>query len=140
MLSSSSYCISHRPLTLPSLSKLRVPNRPASFSLLNRSFRVTDSHFSSSKSRWKICCFRQEEFSAENLKPEGAEDILGEELVKPKLEIQKIVDKDWRSSLGEAAVSVFRAIGDRGLYHGQGKPYCKLCYYGLLHFGLWVRG
>ncbi|KAL2902434.1 Cytochrome c oxidase assembly protein COX19 [Bienertia sinuspersici] len=32
------------------------------------------------------------------MKPEGAEDILGEELVKPKLEIQEIVERDWRSS------------------------------------------
>ncbi|XP_010676389.2 uncharacterized protein LOC104892223 [Beta vulgaris subsp. vulgaris] len=113
MLSSSSYCVSHRPLTLPSLSRIRVPNRPASLSTFNRNFRVVDSHFSLSKSRWKISCFRQEEFSSEDLKPEVVEDVLAEELVKPKLETEKVLKKDWRSVLKEAAVAVFRAFGDR---------------------------
>ncbi|XP_021757584.1 uncharacterized protein LOC110722622 [Chenopodium quinoa] len=113
MLSSSSYCISHRPLTLPPLTRIRVPNRPVSLSLLNRNFRATDSHYNASKSRWKICCFRQEEFPAENLKPEVVEDILAEELVKPKLDFQTALKKDWRSGFREAAASVFRAIGDR---------------------------
>ncbi|KAL2897335.1 Cytochrome c oxidase assembly protein COX19, partial [Bienertia sinuspersici] len=51
--------------------------------------------------------FEQELFSAKNLKPEGAEDILGEELVKPKLEIQEIVKRDWRSSYREIMDDLF---------------------------------
>ncbi|KAL2924621.1 Cytochrome c oxidase assembly protein COX19, partial [Bienertia sinuspersici] len=42
-----------------------------------------------------------------NLKPEGAEDILGEELVKPKLKIQEIVERDWRSSFREIMDDLF---------------------------------
>ncbi|KAK9668349.1 hypothetical protein RND81_13G054200 [Saponaria officinalis] len=113
MLSSSSYCISHRPLTLPPLSKIRVSNLPVRLSPLNRTFRVANSSFSSSKSKWNIRCFRREEFSAEDLKPEVVEDILAEELLKPKLDNPELAKKDWSSGFREAADAVFKAIGDR---------------------------
>ncbi|XP_057521418.1 uncharacterized protein LOC130801567 [Amaranthus tricolor] len=113
MLSSSSSILSNRPLTLPSLSRIKLSNRPTKLFPLNRSFRVTDSHFSSSKTRWKICCFRQEEFSAENLHQEVVGDVSADELVKPKVDNQGIVKKDWASCLREAAVSIFGAFGDR---------------------------
>lgn len=35
------------------------------------------------------------------MKPEVVEDVLAEELVKPKLETEKILKKDWRSVLKE---------------------------------------
>lgn len=113
MLSSSSYFISHRPLALPSLSRIRVSNRPTRFSHLNRSSRATDFRVSCSKYKWKISCFRQEEIPTENLKPEAIEDILAEELVKPKLDNPKVVKKGWSSNLQEAVVAFFKAVGDR---------------------------
>ncbi|XP_074264945.1 uncharacterized protein LOC141587373 [Silene latifolia] len=113
MLSSSSYFISNRPLTLPSGSKIRVSNRSVSLSPLNRSFRIANSNLSLSKSKWKICCFRQEELPAENLKSDVVEDVLADELVKPKLDNPELVKKDWTSGFREAVDAVFRAIGDR---------------------------
>lgn len=132
MLSSSSYFISHRPLALPSLSRIRVSNRPTRFSHLNRSSRVTDFRVRCSKYKWKISCFRQEEIPTENLKPEAIEDILAEELVKPKLDNPKVVKKGWSSNLQELEID--------GPYHGQGRLYYKLCCYGLPRFGLWDLG
>ncbi|KAH9613369.1 hypothetical protein KSS87_003461 [Heliosperma pusillum] len=113
MLSSSSYFISNRPLTLPSGSKIRVSNRSPSLSPLNRSFRIANSNLSLSKSKWKISCFRQEELPEENLKSDIVEDVLADELVKPKLDNPELVKKDWVSGFREAADAVFRAIGDR---------------------------
>ncbi|KAL9242907.1 hypothetical protein vseg_016864 [Gypsophila vaccaria] len=123
MLSSSSYCISNRPLISPSLSKIRVSNnRPVQFSPLNRSFRIANSSFSSPKSsKWNICCFRKEEFSAENLKPEVVDDILAEELLKPKLDNANLAKQDWSSGFREAADAVFRAIGDRWIVPWTGE-------------------
>ncbi|GAB4834491.1 hypothetical protein Ancab_032748 [Ancistrocladus abbreviatus] len=113
MFSSCSHLLSHRALSPPSLSGIRIPNRPPNLPPLARSCRLTDSFSRSPKNKWRICCFRQEELSAENLKPEILEDILAEELVKPKFDSSRVQRKGWATGLREFVDAVFRAIGTR---------------------------
>ncbi|XP_044485276.1 uncharacterized protein LOC123210850 [Mangifera indica] len=112
MLNSFSHFLSHRPILLPSVSKLRVSNRPAPFSF-SRTCRIFDSNFKCPRNKWKISCFRHEEISAESSKPEIVEHLLPEELVKPEFEKSKSGKRDWASTLREAADALLRAIGSR---------------------------
>ncbi|XP_031272809.1 uncharacterized protein LOC116131287 [Pistacia vera] len=112
MLSTCSHSLSHRPILLPSVSKLRVSNRPAPFSL-SRTSRIFDSNFKFPRNKWKISCFRREEISPESSKPEFIEHLLPEELVKPEVEKSKSGKRDWASTLREASDAVLRAIGSR---------------------------
>ncbi|XWS48864.1 hypothetical protein CRYUN_Cryun13aG0113100 [Craigia yunnanensis] len=111
----SSYCshsLSQRPILAPSLSKFRVPNRPGTFSL-TRSSRIFESNLKLSKNKWKISCFRHEEFSPENPKSEYIEHFLPEELVQPEFNKSSSHKRDWKSTLQEAADAVLRAVGSR---------------------------
>ncbi|KAL8150407.1 hypothetical protein V2J09_020215 [Rumex salicifolius] len=110
MFGSCSYTLSYRPLTSPSLSRTRVQNLPARLSPLTHSVHSFNSQSRSPIRKWKICCFRQEEISSENLKQDAVEDILAEELVTPKFEKATVVNKSWATNLGEAVVSVLRTI------------------------------
>ncbi|XP_058224264.1 uncharacterized protein LOC131333649 [Rhododendron vialii] len=119
MLSSPS--LAQRPsLLLPSLSRLRVLNRHSASLPLPSTFRASQSlQKSSSKDlnslavlpKWKISCFRDEDFASGDPKPEIIEDNVHEELVEPKVETPSERKRDWVSSLQEAADAVFRAIG-----------------------------
>ena len=51
--------------------------------------------------KWKISCFRQEEFPSGDPNPEHVEDNLCEELVRPELDESKAKTRDWISSLQE---------------------------------------
>ncbi|KAA8520894.1 hypothetical protein F0562_011567 [Nyssa sinensis] len=110
MLSSFSHSLVQRPILLPS-ARIRVSNRHHTSLPLTRSFRISQSHSESSKNKWKISCFRQEEFSSRAEKPEFIEDILHEELVKPEFDKPGVIKRNWISSLQEAADAVFGAIG-----------------------------
>ncbi|CAL5360142.1 unnamed protein product [Camellia sinensis] len=78
---------------------------------LTRNFRPSHSTLEPSNKKWKILCFRREEFGYGDSKPEFTEDPIYEELAKPKLDESCGKTKDWVSSLQEAADAVFRAIG-----------------------------
>lgn len=56
--------------------------------------------------KWKISCFRHEDFSPENPKSDGVEHCLHEKLVKkPELNNPADVKKDWISNLQEVYFS-----------------------------------
>ncbi|KAI9174875.1 hypothetical protein LWI28_024004 [Acer negundo] len=97
---------SHRPILLPSVSRLRVSNRPGTLSL-TRSSRIFESGFKFARNKWKVSCFRHEESSS----PENSklEHFVPEELVKPEFDNSSSVGLTLR----EAADAVFRAIGSR---------------------------
>ncbi|KAH9775297.1 CAAX amino terminal protease family protein [Citrus sinensis] len=112
MLSSCSHSLSHRPIVLPSISKLRVSSRPSSSSL-SRTSRIFDSTLKLTRNKWKISCFRHEEISPENSKPESIEHFVQDELVKPEIDQSNPIKRDWATTLREAADGVLRAIGSR---------------------------
>ncbi|GAY39206.1 hypothetical protein CUMW_042590 [Citrus unshiu] len=112
MLSSCSHSLSHRPIVLPSVSKLRVSSRPSSSSL-SRTSRIFDSTLKLTRNKWKISCFRHEEISPENSKPESIEHFVQDELVKPEIDQSNPIKRDWATTLREAADGVLRAIGSR---------------------------
>ncbi|XP_057477872.1 uncharacterized protein LOC130765460 [Actinidia eriantha] len=111
MLNSYSYFLSQRPTLLPPLSRIRVSNLHRNSLPLNRTFRVSQSIQASSIKKWKISCFRQEEFPSGDPKPEHVEDNLCEELVRPELDKPKAKTRDWISRLQEAADAVLGSIG-----------------------------
>ncbi|KAL9439514.1 hypothetical protein AB3S75_025053 [Citrus x aurantiifolia] len=112
MLSSCSHSLPHRPIVLPSVSKLRVSSRPSSSSL-SRTSRIFDSTLKLTRNKWKISCFRHEEISPENSKPESIEHFVQDELVKPEIDQSNSIKRDWATTLREAADGVLRAIGSR---------------------------
>ncbi|KAL5814262.1 hypothetical protein ACOSQ4_024903 [Xanthoceras sorbifolium] len=114
MLSSCSHSLFHRPILLPSVSRLRLSNRPETFSL-TRSSRIFESSFKFPRNKWKVSCFRHEELSQENSKskPDYVEHFLPEELIKPEFDNSSSVKRDWASTLKEASDAVLRAIGSR---------------------------
>ncbi|PSS09352.1 Membrane peptidase [Actinidia chinensis var. chinensis] len=111
----SSYSLSQRPTVLPPLSRIRVSNRHRNSLPIDRTFRVSQSLQASSiklsNRKWKILCFRQEEFPSGDPNPEHVEDNLCEELVRPELDKPKAKTRDWISSLQEVADAVLSAIG-----------------------------
>ncbi|KAJ8764823.1 hypothetical protein K2173_010288 [Erythroxylum novogranatense] len=116
MLSSCrSHSVSQHPILVPSLSTFRVFNRPASSSpfLATRNGRTFDSNLKLPKYKWKVSCFRQEDFSPVTSKPESVEHLLPEESSKPEVDNSTYTKRDWKSILQEAADVVIRAIGSR---------------------------
>ncbi|XP_052209667.1 uncharacterized protein LOC127813028 isoform X2 [Diospyros lotus] len=112
MLTSCSVCLIHAPTLLPSFSRIRVPKNPAYVSFpLNPTFLASHSLPDSPNKKWKKSCFRNEEFSSGDLKPEFTEDRTNEDLLKPKLDEPRGRTIDWASRLQETADSVLRAIG-----------------------------
>ncbi|KAH7550203.1 hypothetical protein JRO89_XS13G0154100 [Xanthoceras sorbifolium] len=105
MLSSCSHSLFHRPILLPSVSRLRLSNRPETFSL-TRSSRIFESSFKFPRNKWKVSCFRHEELSQENSKskPDYVEHFLPEELIKPEFDNSSSVKRDWASTLKEGSV------------------------------------
>lgn len=51
--------------------------------------------------KWKISCFKHEDYSSESPAPEFIEDIYPEELVKPNFDKPSTVKKDWVSRFVE---------------------------------------
>lgn len=51
--------------------------------------------------KWKISCFRNEDFASGDPEPEIIEDNVHEELVEPKVETPSERKRDWVSSLQE---------------------------------------
>ncbi|KAG6684904.1 hypothetical protein I3842_12G086400 [Carya illinoinensis] len=114
MLSSScSNCLTHRPFLLPSTSRIRVSNRPRTFSQSTPNFRSFRSHSDLLKTKLKISCFRHEDFASETPKTEFLEHYLPEETVKTENDKLCASKGDWASNLREAANAVFRVIGSR---------------------------
>ncbi|GLT78161.1 hypothetical protein SLA2020_497070 [Shorea laevis] len=112
MLSSAcSHSFSQRPILAPSITKLRVLRSGSS--LLTQSSRIVEFNFNSSKSKWKISCFRHEIFPSENPQSEYIEHFLPEEVVKPDINKSNSGKRDWKSGLLEAADTALRAIGNR---------------------------
>ncbi|KAL6979529.1 hypothetical protein U1Q18_021190 [Sarracenia purpurea var. burkii] len=109
MLSSYSHPLASRSPPLPPLS--RILNRHRTSLPLNRTFRVSHSLPESLGKKWKISCFRHEDFTSGDPKPELVDDNICEELVKPELDKPSAKTRDWISSLKEAANALFRAIG-----------------------------
>ncbi|KAB1215392.1 hypothetical protein CJ030_MR4G025318 [Morella rubra] len=114
MLSSScSQCLTHRPFLLPSISRIRVSSRRGSLYPNTQAFRSFQSHSTISKNKFKISCFRHEDFASETSKPEFVEHYLPEESVKPENDKSCAGNRDWASSLREATKAVFKVIGSR---------------------------
>ncbi|GMQ05579.1 hypothetical protein CsSME_00050553 [Camellia sinensis var. sinensis] len=103
MLSSFSHSLlAQRPtLLLPHFSPIRVLNHHSTSFPLTRNFRPSHSTLEPSNKKWKILCFRREEFGYGDSKPEFTEDPIYEELAKPKLDESCGKTKDWVSSLQE---------------------------------------
>ncbi|XP_062146976.1 uncharacterized protein LOC133854731 isoform X2 [Alnus glutinosa] len=114
MLSSPcSHSLTHRPFLLPSLSRIRVSNRPGTLCPNTRTLRSFQSHSNLSKNRLKISCFRHEDVASETPKTEFVEHYLPEELVNLENDKSSAGKRDWASSLREAANAVFRVIGSQ---------------------------
>ncbi|KAJ8768523.1 hypothetical protein K2173_022620 [Erythroxylum novogranatense] len=118
MLSSCcSLSVSHRPILVPSLPKFRVSNPPAksSWFLSPWNCRIFDStpKLPRTANKWKVSCFRHEDFSPIKPKSDGAEHFLPEESAKPEVDNCTNVKRDWISSLREAADVGIRQIGGR---------------------------
>lgn len=111
MWSSCSHALSRCPSLPPTISRLRLPNRPGTLYPLSSGFRIAESHSKFPKSKWKISCFRHEDSSSETPKSESIDDILSGELVKPEFNKPSTVQKDWASSFREAADVILRVIG-----------------------------
>ncbi|XP_015572148.2 uncharacterized protein LOC8287459 [Ricinus communis] len=107
MLSSScSHSLSQRsPILLPSISRVRVINRPGILSppLVTRNVRIFESSSKLSKNKWKISCFKHEDFSPVNPKSDDVEHCLPEKLAKqPELDNNSTdVKRDWITTLQE---------------------------------------
>ncbi|GFZ01472.1 CAAX amino terminal protease family protein [Actinidia rufa] len=87
---------------------------PESSALGKSGFNILEDfarRLSTSNEKWKILCFRQEEFPSGDPNPEHVEDNLCEELARPELDKPKAKTRDWISSLQEAADAVLSAIG-----------------------------
>ncbi|XP_050229639.1 uncharacterized protein LOC126678779 [Mercurialis annua] len=104
---------------LPSISRLRVINRPGfvNYPVVTRNSRIFESNSRSSKNRWKISCFRHEDFSSVNPKSDGVEHSLPENLVKqpepePEPGNSNGVKRDW-ISIRQIADVVCKAVGSR---------------------------
>ncbi|XP_059662267.1 uncharacterized protein LOC132308259 [Cornus florida] len=111
MLSSCSHSLLQRPILLPFSSRIRV-STPRSTSLsLKRSSRVSQSPSQSSKNKWKISCFREEEFSSGAPEPDFLGDVSEENLAKQEFNKPSDTERDWLSRLREALDSSFKAIG-----------------------------
>ncbi|KAL8158895.1 hypothetical protein V2J09_000432 [Rumex salicifolius] len=107
---SCSQALSYRPSSSPNFPKLTVPARRISFSPLTRSFRSSDCQSRALIKKWKICCFKRDGITPENLKKEVLEEILDEELVIPNFGNAKVVRRNWASNVAEAVGSAFRSI------------------------------
>ncbi|KAL7159997.1 hypothetical protein ABFS83_01G065100 [Erythranthe nasuta] len=73
-------------------------------------FRVSDTHHRLSTKKWKISCFRHEEFSSDTPNPEPADELLHE---SEKAEINKpnIERRNWAANPREVVDALFRVIG-----------------------------
>ncbi|XP_040988475.1 uncharacterized protein LOC121236047 [Juglans microcarpa x Juglans regia] len=112
--SSSSRCFTHHPfLLLPSISRIRVSNRPGTLRPCTRTSRSFQSHSPLFKNKLKISCFRHEGFASEAPKTEYVEHYLPEESLNSETDNSCTSKRDWASNLREAANSVSRVIGSR---------------------------
>lgn len=57
--------------------------------------------------KWKISCFRHEDFSPVSPKSDNVEHFLPEEPVKPEFENSTEVKRDWKSTLREVNFTFF---------------------------------
>ncbi|CAN1189610.1 Putative membrane peptidase YdiL [Linum perenne] len=113
-----SYCcsqsLSNRPILIPSVStQFRALNRPGSSSLSVRNPRVLQSNSKLHKNRWRVSCFRQEDFSP--AKSDGVEHFLPEEPLKPEPELAASTnaERDWIFNFKKAVDVVRKAVGSR---------------------------
>ncbi|KAJ4832358.1 hypothetical protein Tsubulata_002158 [Turnera subulata] len=108
----SSFC-SQRPILAPSVPKVRVLNRPTNSLLVTRNTRISGFNPKFSTHKWRISCFRHEECGPANPKLDNVEKFVPEEPEKSGLENPIEVQRDWKSTLREAADVVLKAIGSR---------------------------
>ncbi|ESQ42269.1 hypothetical protein EUTSA_v10013994mg [Eutrema salsugineum] len=106
---SSSSLLCHRPALSISRSKFRVPCRTVFSPALTQISPISASPSKSSKHKWKILCFRNEDSAP----PENPEQFVPEDLVKPDQEYPCTDKKDWKTTLQKAADAVLKAIGTR---------------------------
>ncbi|XAR70236.1 hypothetical protein NMG60_11027024 [Bertholletia excelsa] len=112
MLSSSSYSLHQSPaLVVPSFSRIRVSNHHPASLRFTRAFRLSQSLAESTERKWKISCFKQDEFASGHPNPEFTEHSVCEKLVNSASDETSGGKRDWVSSLQEAADAVFKAIG-----------------------------
>ncbi|CAI0444678.1 unnamed protein product [Linum tenue] len=112
-----SQSLSQRPNLVPSFSRqFRALNRPGSSSLSARNPRVLEPSSKLHKNKWRISCFRHEDFAPANPKSDGVDHLLPEEPLKQEPEFccsSAPVKREWISNLRKVFDVVQRAIGSR---------------------------
>ncbi|XP_010272481.1 PREDICTED: uncharacterized protein LOC104608243 [Nelumbo nucifera] len=112
MSSTSCHCLRRSPSFLPPfVSGVGVPKPTRSSWPLNKSLRLVECHSRSSKNKWKISCFKDEESSSYIPESEFSGDKLPEELVELELGQSSVVERGWVSNLQEAADAVLGILG-----------------------------
>ncbi|PSS28582.1 Membrane peptidase [Actinidia chinensis var. chinensis] len=101
------HSLSHRPYLLPPPNSRASPKLSKTSLPFNRTTRLVDSLFKSSRKKRKYTCFRQEETSSEFLESKNVENELAEVRVDPEFNQLNIGSEDWVSSLRKAADAVF---------------------------------
>ncbi|CAN1178226.1 hypothetical protein LINPERHAP2_LOCUS33557 [Linum perenne] len=102
-----------RPALVSSLStQFRALNRPSSSSLSSTNPRILEPTSKFHKNKWRISCFRHEDFSPVNPNSDGVEHLLPDESLKPEpgLTSSNHATSDW---IRKAVDVVQRAIGSR---------------------------
>ncbi|KAL8543547.1 hypothetical protein ACS0TY_004198 [Phlomoides rotata] len=74
------------------------------------SFRVSETHRSSSTKKWKISCFRPEDFSSDTPNTESAGELLHES-EQAEINTPPVERRNWATSLKEVVDAQFRGIG-----------------------------
>ncbi|XP_031094539.1 uncharacterized protein LOC115998988 [Ipomoea triloba] len=107
-----------RSLPRPSLLSSSIPNfrvskfAPKSISLLPQTSRFCETHQRLTRKKWKISCFRNEEFCSGESNPEVIEEVLQEDQRKSEIDKSSVGKRDWISLLAEAPNIVRRVIGE----------------------------
>nr|DAD20929.1 TPA_asm: hypothetical protein HUJ06_022392 [Nelumbo nucifera] len=122
MSSTSCHCLRRSPSFLPPfVSGVGVPKPTRSSWPLNKSLRLVECHSRSSKNKWKISCFKDEESSSYIPESEFSGDKLPEELVELELGQSSVVERGWVSNLQEVEFlsSIFFSIFLIFIFHFQ---------------------
>ncbi|XP_057473222.1 uncharacterized protein LOC130761691 isoform X1 [Actinidia eriantha] len=109
-MSAPAVTLSHRRFILsPSISRGKVLKLSKTSLPLNRTSHLFGSLSKSSKTKWKISCFRHDDTSSEFLEPKIEEDKLPEIPVNSELDESHIGNADWVPSHRKAADVFFCA-------------------------------
>lgn len=113
-LSTGIHTFPRRPVlftSTPFVGDSKFAPKIQSFAPLTHRFRTSNSHSRPSPKKWKISCFRHEEFSFGKTNEFAGDEILGEELQKPEIGKPTAPNRHLISVVAKVADAVCKVIG-----------------------------